>query len=172
MANRALSYGRMMFNWLIERGVLEISPFDRVNNPTKEEARDRALKNHEIKSVWSALGKLGGVFEIPAKLMLLTGQREGEVVGMRRSELKTWRELLADDIENKIYADIDLDRLVWSLPKERVKNGRSHIVPLSLMVCSLLSEVPDNGTNYLFVSPSAITRAKKGGRPPFPLSGL
>lgn len=172
MANRALSYGRMMFNWLIERGILETSPFDHVKNPTTEEARDRTLKNHEIKSVWSALEEVGGVFEIPAKLMLLTGQREGEVVGMRRSELKTWRELLADDIDNEIYADIDLDGRVWSLPKERVKNGRPHVVPLPLMACSLLSKVPENGTDNLFVSSSALTRAKKLDRPPFPLSGL
>jgi integrase len=172
MANRTLSYGRMMFNWLIERGVVESSPFDHVKNPTKEKARNRTLKNFEIKSVWSAIEVVGGVFEIPAKLMLLTGQREGEVIGMQRSELKTWRELVADDVENDIYADLDLDRLIWSLPKERVKNGRSHIVPLSHTACSLLSEVPHNGTDSLFISQSAITRSKKLGRPAFALSGL
>ncbi len=172
MANRALSYGRLMFNWLIERDVLESSPFDRLKNPTKEKARDRTLENYEIRSVWAALERVGGEFEIPSKLMLLTGQREGEVVGMRRSELKSWRDILADDVANERYSDIDLDGFVWSLPKERVKNGRPHIIPLSHMAQDLLLKVPENGTDYLFVSPSAITRAKKMDRAPYALSGM
>jgi integrase len=162
----------MMFNWLIDREVLESSPFDRVKPPAKEVARERTLKNNELKSVWAALGAVGGVFEIPAKLMLLTGQREGEVVGMRRSELIPWHKLLDDDIKNERYAGLNLDELVWSLPRERTKNGRAHIVPLPLMAQGLLLKVPDTGTDNLFVSPSAITRAKKLGRAPYALSGL
>ena len=46
------------------------------------------------------------------RLLLLTGQRAGEVAGMRRSE-------------------IDLDRALWMIPGTRTKNGESHEVPLA-----------------------------------------
>ena len=105
------------------------------------------------------IGDLRRGFEIPAKIMLLTGQRAGEVVGMRRSELKTWREVLGDDVTNKTYSDFDFDELVWSMPNQRTKNGRAHIVPLAPTVRALLGEVMENGTDFLFVSSSSLTRA-------------
>jgi integrase len=45
------------------------------------------------------------------QLLMLTGQRLNEVAGMRWSE-------------------IDLSGCVWSIPAERVKNGRAHSLPL------------------------------------------
>ena len=172
MANRTLSYGRMMFNFLIDREILDSSPFDRVKPPTKEVPRERVLANSELRSIWAVLETCAGVFEIPAKIMLLTGQRAGEVVGMRRSELKTWREVLGDDVTNKTYSDFDFDELVWSMPNERTKNGRAHIVPLAPTVRALLGEVMENGTDFLFVSSSSLTRAIKRERPAFSLSGI
>jgi integrase len=46
------------------------------------------------------------------RLMILTGQRRGEVAGM------TWGELSADLAS-------------WTIPRERTKNGVVHVVPLS-----------------------------------------
>ena len=57
------------------------------------------------------------------KLLLLTGQRRGEVAGM------TWGEL-------------DLDRAVWSMPAGRTKNGLPHDVPLSQQAVALLRVGP------------------------------
>ena len=57
------------------------------------------------------------------KLLLLTGQRRGEVAGM------TWGEL-------------DLDKAVWSMPASRTKNGLPHDVPLSQQAVALLRSVP------------------------------
>lgn len=52
---------------------------------------------------------------------MLTGQRRNEVAGMAWSE-------------------IDLPGALWSLPPERCKNGRPHLVPLSAPVFALLEE--------------------------------
>jgi integrase len=49
----------------------------------------------------------------------LTGQRLGEVAGMRWSE-------------------IDLDARTWSLPRERCKNGHAHVVLLSDQAIEIL----------------------------------
>jgi len=54
---------------------------------------------------------------------MLTGQRRTEVGGMR------WRE-------------VDLDRGVWILPKERTKNHREHVLPLPPLASSILESVP------------------------------
>jgi integrase len=55
------------------------------------------------------------------KLCLVTGQRVGEVVGMRTSEL-------------------DLKRKLWELPGSRTKNGFAHSVPLSGLALDLLPQ--------------------------------
>ena len=57
------------------------------------------------------------------QLLLLTGQRRGEVAAMR------WRE-------------VDLDGKVWTLPKERCKNGVEHVVPLSDPTVAILQGLP------------------------------
>jgi integrase len=55
------------------------------------------------------------------KFCLVTGQRIGEVTGLRRSEL-------------------DLARKVWNIPGSRTKNGHPHSVPLSPMALEIIGE--------------------------------
>ena len=77
--------------------------------------RERVLTDDEVRTLWLSLPKaLSGspASQQIIKLCLITGQRVGEVVGMRRSEL-------------------DLRRAVWQLPGSRTKNGHAHTVPLS-----------------------------------------
>jgi len=63
--------------------------------------------------------------------MLLTGQRCGEVVGMRRSE---------------ISGD------VWTLLPERTKNKQRHEVPLSTQALAIIDATPGVDEDYLFTS--------------------
>ena len=68
------------------------------------------------------------------KLLVLTGQRRGEVAEMRWSE-------------------IDLQRGLWSIPAERTKNGRAHEVPLSLPALTILKSVPHFlNSDYVFTT--------------------
>src|SRR5262249_6258917 len=86
--------------------------------------RDRCLSDDEIRILWNGLDS---VFPKAAatrriiKLLLLTGQRSGEVGGMKRSEL-------------------DLDGRVWNLPSARTKNGKPHVVPLSRMAVDIIRQ--------------------------------
>jgi integrase len=121
MANRALAHVSKLFNWLCERDAIAASPCAGVKPPAKERARDRVLTDDEIKRLWAACDVIGGRIGACAKLLLLTGQRLGEVCGMRRSE---------------ITGD------TWVLPPERVKNKRRHDVPLSRQVFDLIENVP------------------------------
>jgi integrase len=109
-ANRVRGYLGKFFNWCIERDVLDSSPMTGVKRPAKERSRDRVLTDDEVRWFWRACERVGWPWEAPAQLLLLTGQRLGEVVGMREAEL-----------------DGDL----WTMAGDRTKNGRAHTVPLS-----------------------------------------
>jgi integrase len=57
-------------------------------------------------------------------LLILTGQRRGEVAGMR------WDEIAGD---------------IWTLPKERTKNGKAHSVPVSRQAAAIVAASPHIG---------------------------
>jgi integrase len=95
------------------------------------------LSDDEIRALWSACDEIGGRAGAAIKLALLTGQRIGEVVGMRRSEI-------AGD--------------VWTLPPERTKNKRRHDVPLSAQVLEIVEAMPVIAGEEDFVFTSSRTR--------------
>lgn len=111
-ANRTLAIFRRLCNWAVERGIIAVSPCDKIKAPSSEETRDRVLTEDEIRAAWAAFDATGWPFGPLAKLLLLTGQRLREVAEM------TWDEVNADS-------------RTWTIPKERSKNGESHEVPLS-----------------------------------------
>jgi integrase len=81
--------------------------------------RDRVLTNDEIGEIWRAAGKLAAPYGSIVRFLILTGQRRGEVAGLK------WDEI-TEDLQT------------WTLPGERTKNGVTHIVPLSAPVRELL----------------------------------
>jgi integrase len=131
MANRALGHISKFFNWLLERDIIAASPCAGIKPPAKENARDRMLSDVEIKALWHACDGIGGAAGPAVKLMLLTGQRCGEVVGMKRSE---------------ISGD------VWTLPPERTKNKMRHEVPLSTQALAVIDAIPAIDEDFVFTT--------------------
>src|SRR5918994_1565390 len=84
--------------------------------------RERVLTPEELIWVWTAPDCFPGVFGPLFKVLLLTGQRRGEVAGMRWSELRS----------------LGTDEAVWDLPASRTKNGQPHLVPLAPEVQAIL----------------------------------
>ena len=122
-ANRVLAATRKLFNWAVSRDILASSPCAGVKPPSAETARDRVLSDDELRAVWQAADKVGFPFGSIVKLLILTGQRRDEVGRMQWSE-------------------IDVDKRLWTLPRERVKTGRPHEVPLSDAALAVLRAVP------------------------------
>ncbi|MBO6676588.1 MAG: tyrosine-type recombinase/integrase [Rhizobiales bacterium] len=122
-ANRALAAIKKLMNWCIDRGIIETSPVAALRPPTKEVARERVLSDRELVTCYRMAELEGFPFAPCVQMMMLTGQRRGEVSGMRWSEL-------------------DLDNALWSLPSARVKNATAHIVPLAPMAVDILRSIP------------------------------
>jgi integrase len=111
-ANRAFAQIRKLFNWAVERGDLENSPCQGLKSPGKYNSRERVLSDAETVAVWNAADKMGYPFGAVIKLLFLTGQRLNDVASLRWSE-------------------IDLNEKTWTLPADRNKSTREHIIPLS-----------------------------------------
>lgn len=122
-ANRILSNIRKLFNWCVERGIVDISPINGLKAPTKEESRDRVLEDNEIVRLLRACRNDVYPFRQFVPILLATAQRRGELAEMRWSE-------------------VDLDAKQWVIPAERSKNGKPHVVPLSPYALEALNEVP------------------------------
>ena len=138
-ANRTLTILRRMFGFAVGQSIIETSPCDKVEAPSPENHRDRALSEDEIGLLWRVLDSTPpmepNVRRI-LRLMLATGQRKAEVLGLHTRE-------------------IDFERGVWTLPANRAKNGREHLIPLSPLARRIIAEVPPNEKGYLF--PSSLT---------------
>jgi integrase len=122
-ANRIHSNIRKLFNWCIERGIVETNPIAGLKAPTKEQSRDRVLDDDEIPALLRACQDDVYPFRQFVPLLLATAQRRGELAQMRWSE-------------------VDFDQKVWVIPAELSKNGKPHVVPLSAFALDLLNELP------------------------------
>ena len=123
-ANRLLSLIAKIFNWAVKEELIEASPAIQIDRPGQEAERERTLTADEIKIAWEAFDRLGYPWGHLFKMLLITGQRRGEVAGMK------WSEITADG---------------WRLPAERAKKGKGHLVPLSSLAREVLDGVPQIG---------------------------
>ena len=121
--------------------------------------RDRVLTDDELRAIWQAFAEpsdglsISPAVSIAVRLSAVTLQRRAEVIGI--------------DVR-----EIDLQARTWTIPGERTKNHRTHVVPLSSAALELIGEAlgerPRNAQGPLFpsprlpggpISPNAITHA-------------
>ncbi|GHA04514.1 tyrosine-type recombinase/integrase [Novosphingobium arvoryzae] len=131
---------KRLFKFAVSRDVIEADPAAALILPGAEVQRERTLTEDEIRALWVATdpasrgderNKAGRLAAHPSmfpwgayfRLLLLTGQRRGEVAGMR-------------------WADIDLKARTWALASADTKSARAHLVPLSPAVVALLTGLP------------------------------
>ncbi|TAN59194.1 MAG: hypothetical protein EPN26_00340 [Rhodospirillales bacterium] len=140
-ANNLLAHLSKFFNWCAEKDLLEIPPTDRIKPPGPKNVGERTLNESEIAEVWQAFGAEGGAFCDLFKLLLLTGQRRGEVVGMCRAEL----------------SGLDGDKPVWEIPSDRTKNSRPYSVPLAPLAVKIIEARPEIGESGLLFTTTGKT---------------
>jgi len=144
-ANRTLAVVRRMFNFAIERGLLDVTPVSHIKPPAKENRRDRVLSAAETRTFWEQLefAPISQPIRLALKLMLATGQRKGEILAAQ-------------------WANVDLHNGWWVIPAERAKNGMLHRVPLNATALAILRQLKalNLPEPWLFPSP------REGGKKP------
>ena len=153
-ANRVHGALTRLFNFAAERGVIDDSPANGIRK-TPEKGRNRVLDNDEIKLFWDALdidNREIDIYSNPKlalKMIILTGQRPGEVCGMR-----------LDEITNS-HAKFDADegKPIWIIPKERMKNGVENAVPLCPLALEIIEKAKVISGNSEFVFQSKLHKS-------------
>jgi integrase len=130
-ANRVLSIVRKLFNWAVENDLIVNSPVAGLKAPHAETSRDRVLTDDELRRVWQAAEGLGPLNGAVVRLLVLTGQRRNEVAHMQ-------------------WGELDLEKRLWTLPRERVKNDRRHEVPLSPQAVATIQALPRISDRFVF----------------------
>ncbi|TWA55640.1 site-specific recombinase XerD [Sinorhizobium medicae] len=120
------------FNWAVDRDIVDASPVPKGSTAKQGASRERVLTDEEVRLVWLACEKVGWPFGPFVKLLILTAQRRNEVAHAVRSEFQ----LVGNN-------------QLWTIPPERSKNGREHLVPLNSVVLEVISGIAGVGETYL-----------------------
>ena len=134
-ANRLYSLLSVLFNRIaLDKDWIDSNPMPRRKPLSAETPRDRTLDDKEIEEVWKYLGTMFGNPPDIFKMILLTAQRPGEVMGMKWSE-------------------VDIDKAIWTLPKERTKSKKNkHLIPLSDQAMIIIKARMYNKSSFVFPS--------------------
>lgn len=121
-ANHAHADIKAFFSWCTARKMIKTSPVAGIPKPAATGTRSRTLTAEEIRQLWLATqAELNPIAKF-IQLALVTGQRRGELAGMRWTELH-------------------YDQGYWEIPGARTKNGRDHIVPLSFLALDIIKSI-------------------------------
>jgi integrase len=88
-ANQTLAVLRAFFKWCVRRQYLDRSPCEGMTLPAKAKSKDRFLTDTELRSVWRAAERQGYPHGTIIKLLIVTGQRRGEIASLRRDFIDT-----------------------------------------------------------------------------------
>ena len=122
---------RAFIRWAYHKHYIDQNPMERMKVPKHSVPRERILTDAELKRVWVAVGD--GTYGCIVKLLILTGQRVGEVANLSADMLK----------ESTV-----------TLPSWLTKNNREHTFPLGPTTKTLLSK-SQAPSGLLFPAPGA-----------------
>jgi integrase len=144
-ANRIYSLLKQFFTWAAAKDLIPASPMAGVERPGGEEhSRTRVLSDDEIRAFWSKLDdcEIREQSRLALKVLLLTGQRRGELTRAR-------------------WSHFDLDQKLWTIPVELQKTSHArtvvqgpHVVPLSPFALDLLRQLKALTGEGQYVLPS------------------
>jgi integrase len=139
LANQVLAAASAIFGWAVKQEIIAGNPCRGVDR-NESRSRERILADSEVPRFWAAFDDVGLVASCALKMLLLTGQRPGEVTNMRREHIKDgWWEM----------PGAPMPELGWP----GTKNGASHRVWLPAPVREIIAELDDAGATIGFVFP-------------------
>ncbi|WP_111748787.1 tyrosine-type recombinase/integrase [Salinisphaera orenii] len=134
MAGLVLGYIKRVFTWAEDREIIESNPVatltaNKIGQGLTASARTRVLLDREIMALWSEQPEgMSRAVWLALRFVLLTGQRPGEVLQARHS---------------------DVHGHTWTIPADhRGKTGDDHDVPLTETALEIIEQA--GGEHYLF----------------------
>jgi integrase len=126
--NKVLKVLQSMFTFAISRSILEANPCSDIAVLNEEVPSERIFKADEIRKIWFGLekAKMSEAMRSVLKILLLTGQRNGEVAGAK-------------------WGEFNFREKWWTIPGARTKNKKSHQVFLTPMVIDILGQARKHG---------------------------
>jgi integrase len=140
VANQTLTALSAIYTWGVKEEIVAANPCKLVpRNPRGE--RERVLAASEVAPFWNALDDIDLMPASALRVILLTGQRPGEVAHMRREHIKDgWWEMPGAPVPE----------LGWP----GTKNAATHRVWLPHAVQALIAELTDSlGDGFIFQGP-------------------
>ena len=144
-SNRTLTALKLFGKWAVKRELLEANPFAEIDPLFPEEPRKRVLNDRELVALWRVCQDAGYPYGSMLLLVMVTGQRIGEV-------------------RDAPWTEFNLAQRDWTLPagrmedgyqKQRTKNSREHFVPLNELAMALLEALPTKDkAPFLFMAPN------------------
>jgi len=139
MANRCREYMQLIWHWGLGRAELSVppSPFYKLPKAFLGEApRDRVLSHEEIRKVFAAIEREPRITAAWWVMVFLTAAHDkSEVMRMEKAE-------------------VDRDRNIWIIPREKTKGKRSLVLPLSPWALEVLDAVTPLSGDSAFFFPS------------------
>ena len=120
---------RTMLNWCVQQGYIDVSPLPRLTFVTQ--ARERILSETELVTIYRHAAEYPYPFGPIIKLLILTGQRRGEIAALERQ----W---------------IDGEGETITLPSSSTKNKRTHTFPFADLTAAAISRLPEIDDRHLF----------------------
>jgi integrase len=152
-ARHALSAVRKFFNWCAdgERFGVQTAPTAGVKDGTfairgKDLKRTRVLNDSELRDVWQAAGELGYPFGSVVQLLMISGQRVGDISETRWS------------------SEIDLNAATLVVPPERYKTNTAQEVPLPPLAVEILRAVPRFTGPFVFTTTAGVRPINMGSK--------
>ncbi|HVY20674.1 MAG TPA: site-specific integrase [Bauldia sp.] len=136
--NHAFVVGRAFFRWAVRQRYIDTSPMEHMTLPAKPGTRDRVLSDHELAAVYKVATKFPYPFGTIVQLLILTGQRRGEICALK------W-DWIGDD--------------TLTLPGSLTKNKRPHTFPLGDTARAVMESLPRR-SDYLFPASREHVRGK------------
>ncbi|WP_458789663.1 tyrosine-type recombinase/integrase [Yoonia sp. MH D7] len=132
-----------VLKWAIAKGWRQDNPTDAISQALPKQAKGvnhrKALPYDEVAGCLETVRASGAAMatKLALELVVLTACRSGEV------RLAEWSE-------------INLDKAVWTIPAQRMKAGKEHLIPLSGRAVEILNAAKTlgNGKDLVFPSPT------------------
>jgi integrase len=119
-ANHFFTALRTMLRWATTRRYIQHSPIEGVRLPARAQPRSRTLSHSELRTAF-AYGQSSGVYGQIIRLLILTGQRVGQITSVRP-------EFIGPDL------------VTW--PAHCMKANREHTIPIGPLTSAELEQFP------------------------------